>query len=76
MELSQTLNELSDKVKVGYPVVDYKSNAWVTLYSIDELSTMGDRLIQSLFEKHHYIAVKHEKTANKPQVQIRLLVTN
>ena len=68
MELYKTLEELSDKVKVGYPMEDYKSNVWVTLGSIDELSTMNDRLIQSLFEKYHYIAVKHEKTANKPQV--------
>ena len=68
MELSQTIIGLSDKVKVGYPMEDYKSNVWVTLGSIDELSTMNDRLIQSLFEKYHYIAVKHEKTANKPQV--------
>ena len=68
MELSQTIIGLSDKVKVAYPMEDYKSNVWVTLGYIDELSTMYDRLIQSLFEKYHYIAVKHEKTANKPQV--------
>ena len=47
MELYKTLEELSDKVKVGYPMEDYKSNVWVTL---------------------GYIEVKHEKTANKPQV--------
>jgi hypothetical protein len=51
---------------------DYKTNEWVTLDSIEDLANMQDRLIQSLkiasFEKYHYTAVKHEKTANKPQV--------
>ena len=55
---------------------DYKTNEWVTLDSIDDLSKMSDRIIQSFrmasFEKSYGDStndvVKHEKTANKPQV--------
>ena len=48
----------------------------VTLDSIDDLSKMSDRIIQSFrmasFEKSYGDStndvVKHEKTANKPQI--------
>lgn len=66
------IKRAAGKVKVCFPMEDYKTNEWVTLDSIEDLANMQDRLIQSLkiasFEKYHYTAVKHEKTANKPQV--------
>ena len=64
MGLYNTLEELSDKVsklrnhvategktrkvKVYFPLEDYETNEWVTIYSIEDLVNMQDRLIQSL----------------------------
>ena len=73
------IKRTAEKVKVCFPVNDYKTNEWVTLDSIDDLSKMSDRIIQSFrmasFEKSYgdstndnQNVVKHEKTANKPQV--------
>lgn len=59
------IKRTAGKVKVCFPMEDYKTNEWVTLDSIEDLANMQDRLIQSLkiasFEKYHYTAVKHEK---------------
>ena len=66
------IKKAAGKVKVCFPMEDYKRNEWVTLDKIEDLTNMQDRLIQSLkiasFEKYHYSEVKHEKTANKQQV--------
>lgn len=73
------IKRTAEKVKVCFPMNDYKTNEWVTLDSIDDLSKMSDRIIQSFrmasFEKSYgdstndnQNVVKHEKTANEPQV--------
>ena len=74
------IKKAAGKVKVCFPMEDYKRNECVALDKREDLTNMQDRLIQSLniasFEKYRYTEVKHEKTANKPQVLKRLFVTD
>ena len=51
---------------------DYKTNEWVTLDSIDDLSKMSDRIIQSFrmasFEKSYGDSTNDVVSTKKPQI--------